>query len=120
MLDAVRLEVKVTSSPSIIPDVRRTMKQPPGRLGCAKVVRWSAIDDRHRPTGNCRQIVAGALQGAAAGLAICQYEGESAYYLFGCDAEWNMVTDTWHETLEGALKQAEFEYEGVSETWNVV
>lgn len=96
------------------------MKQPPELLGGAKVVRWSAIDGRHRPTGGCRQIVAGVLQGPAAGLAICQYEGETAYYLFGCDPEWNTVTDTWHESLEDALAQAEFEYEGVSETWNVV
>ena len=96
------------------------MKQPPEQLGGAKVVRWSAIDGRHRPTGSCRQIVAGVLRGPAAGLAICQYEGETAYYLFGCDPEWNTVTDTGHESLEDALEQAEFEYEGVSETWNVV
>ena len=37
-----------------------------------------------------------------------------------CDPAWNTVTDTWHETLEDALEQAEFEYEGVAETWNVV
>lgn len=96
------------------------MKQPPELVGGACLVRWTAIDDRHRPTGNCRQIVDGILQAPAAGLAICQYEGETAYYLFGCDAKWNTVTDTWHETLEDALKQAEFEYEGVSGTWNVV
>jgi hypothetical protein len=96
------------------------MEQPPKEVGRARLVRWSAIDGRHRPTGNCRQIVAGVLQGPAAGLAICQYTGESAYYLFGCDSEWNTVTDTWHETLEEALEQAEFEYEGVSQTWNVV
>lgn len=40
--------------------------------------------------------------------------------MFGCDGDWNTVTDTWHETLEGALEQAEFEYEGVTATWNVV
>ncbi|MGQ9547059.1 MAG: hypothetical protein ACUVWS_00380, partial [Roseiflexus sp.] len=59
------------------------------------------------------------LQEPAAGLAICQYEGETSCYLFGCDSDWNAVTDTWHETLEDALDQAEFEYEGVSKTWNV-
>jgi len=96
------------------------MNHPPELIGGAKVVQWSAIDDRHRATGNCRQIVADVLQGPAAGLAICQYEGETAYYLFGYDSEWNTVTDTWHETLEGALGQAEFEYEGVSHKWNVV
>ena len=96
------------------------MEHPPQLVGGARVVRWSAIDRRHRPTGNCRQIVAGELQGPAVGLAICQYDGEDAYYLFGCDAVWNTVTDTWHATLEEALGQAEFEYEGVSKTWNVV
>jgi len=83
-------------------------------------VRWSPIDGRHRPTGNCRQVVNGEAQGTASGLALCQYDGETAYYLFGCDAKWNAVTDTWHETLEGALQQAEFEYEGVTATWTAV
>ncbi|MFO0759538.1 MAG: hypothetical protein U0359_23805, partial [Byssovorax sp.] len=69
------------------------MKQPPELLGGAKVVQWSAIDSRHRPTGNTRQIVAGVLQPPAAGIAICQYDGETNYYLFGCDAEWNTATD---------------------------
>lgn len=96
------------------------MMEPPERIGGARLVRWSVIDPRNRPTGKCRQIVGGKLQGPAAGLAICQYNDEEAYYLFGCDAEWKTVTDTWHETLEEALQQAEIEYEGVSATWNVV
>jgi hypothetical protein len=53
-------------------------------------------------------------------LAIGQYAGETAYYLFGCDDAWNTLTDTRHETLEDALRQAEFEYEGVSQTWKIV
>jgi hypothetical protein len=93
------------------------MKKPPRLLSGALLVRWSPIDDRHRPTGNCRHIVAGVVEGPAAGLAICQYEGSKAYYLFACGSEWNTLTDTWHETLEDAMKQAEFEYEGVSKTW---
>jgi len=52
-----------------------------------------------------------------AGLAICQYEKEDAFYLFGCDAEWNSQTDTWHQTVEEAKEQAEFEYQGTSGTW---
>ena len=93
------------------------MKSAPRSIGGAKVICFTPIDSRHRHTGNCRQIVAGALQGAAAGLAICQYEGQDGYYLFGCNAEWDSVTHTWHQTLEEAKEQAEFEYEGVSETW---
>ena len=52
-----------------------------------------------------------------AGLAICQYLGETAFYLFGCDEAWQTITDTWHETLEEAQDQAEFEYAGVTATW---
>ncbi len=77
---------------------------------------YSKIDERHKHTGNCKQIVAGELMGASIGLAICQYENESSFYLFGCDEKWNTLTDTLHETLEEAKDQAEFEYEGVSQT----
>jgi hypothetical protein len=55
--------------------------------------------------------------GPMAGLAICQYAGEDAFYLFGCDPDWQSITDTWHQTLEEAQEQAEFEYERVSQTW---
>lgn len=94
------------------------MKTIPTILGGAKVVLYTPIDERHRPTGNCKQILAGVLAGPAAGLAICQYDGEDSFYLFGCDQEWNSVTDTWHQTVEDAKAQAEFEYEGVSATWS--
>lgn len=93
------------------------MKPAPERIGGARVLRWTSIDDRHKPTGNCRHTVAGKVRGPAAGLAICRHDGEQAVYLFGCDEDWNVVTDTWHETLQDALKQAEFEYEGVTMTW---
>ena len=94
------------------------MKTVPKILDGAKVVIYTPIDERHRPTGNCNQIVAGVLQGPASGLAICQYEGEDSFYLFGCDEDWNSVTDTWHESVEDAKAQAEFEYEGVNTTWS--
>jgi hypothetical protein len=96
------------------------MTSPPADINGARVVLFTAIDERHRHTGNCRQIVRGQLQGPAAGLAICQYDGDDAFYLFGCDADWNVVTDTWHQTVEEAKQQAEFEYEGVSDTWQQV
>jgi hypothetical protein len=93
------------------------MDDAPSEIGGAKVVLYTAIDDRHQHTGNCRQIVDGQLVGAAAGLAICRYDGENNYYHFGCDENWGTLTDTWHETLEDAKAQAEFEYVGVNGTW---
>lgn len=94
-----------------------SMRPAPREIGGARVISYSPIDKRHHHTGNCRQIVAGVLQGPMAGLAICQYPGEDSYFLFGCDTEWQSITDTWHQTLEQAKQQAEFEYEGVSSTW---
>lgn len=96
------------------------MRPVPAIVGGARVVCYTPIDSRHRLTGNAKQIVGGALVGPASGLAICQYEGDTAYYLFGCDAEWNSLSDTWHETLEDAKEQAEFEYEGTSNTWSIL
>jgi hypothetical protein len=93
------------------------MKPCPGIVGRARVICYSPIDERHRFTGGCKQVVAGQLMGAMTGLAICQYDGEDAFYLFGCDADWQSVTDTWHQSLDDAKQQAEYEYEGISKTW---
>jgi hypothetical protein len=93
------------------------MNPAPTRVGNALVIAFSPIDHRHRPTGACRHTVAGVLQGPAAGLAICKYETSPGYYLFYCDADWNSITDTYHDTVEAAMSQAEFEYGGVSGTW---
>jgi hypothetical protein len=91
----------------------------PISIGGATVICYSPIDERHRHTAKTKQIVSGVVQGAASGLAICEYSGEDSYYLFGCDSDWNSVTDTWHLSLEDAKLQADFEYEGVSETWQM-
>ncbi|WP_052177634.1 hypothetical protein [Methylotenera sp. G11] len=93
------------------------MQPVPSTVGGAKVICCTAIDLRHRHTGNTKQIVDGVVLGPTSGLAICQYEGEDAFYLFGCDENWNSLSDTWHETLEDAKEQAEFEYEGTLKTW---
>jgi len=50
-------------------------------------------------------------------LVICQHPDDPGFFLFGCDEQWRKVTDTWHSTVEDAKKQAEFEYEGVANTW---
>jgi hypothetical protein len=93
------------------------MKSAPQLVGGYRLVCYSPIDERHRFTGQTKQIVRGVLMGAMAGLVICQPPDSQDFYLFGCDADWNVVTDTWHQTLEEAREQAEFEYEGVSQTW---
>jgi hypothetical protein len=49
-----------------------------------------------------------------AALAIARYDDEEGIYLFYCDEGWNAVTDTYHDTIEHAIAQAEFEFESVT------
>jgi len=91
----------------------------PDYIGDARVICFSPIDERHRHTRQTKQTVGGRLLGPAAGLAIGQTKGHGSisYFLFGCDEDWRPISDTWHESLEEAVRQAEFEYEGVGATW---
>jgi hypothetical protein len=91
------------------------MQAPPTTIGSLPVVCYTQIDTRHRHTGATRHTVGGAEQGAAAALAVCK--DEESFYLFYCDADWEPVTDTWHESLDDAFDQAEFEYAGTREIW---
>jgi hypothetical protein len=65
------------------------------------------------PTGRTRHVVGDAEVNGFAGLAIAQYQGDEAVYLFYCDADWAVVTDTLHESVEAAIRQAEFEFDGL-------
>lgn len=94
-------------------------KPAPAVIGGFKVICYTSIDSRHRFTGKTKQIVRGELMGAMSGLAICQPDKTDAVYLFGCDTDWNVVTDTWHQSLDEAKEQAEYEYEGVTQTWEI-
>jgi hypothetical protein len=89
----------------------------PEEIGGARVILYAPVDDRCRPTGKCKHVVWGKVAGPAAGLAICRYAGEDAFYLFGCDEDWASVTDSWFRSLEEAIRQAEVEYEGISKLW---
>jgi hypothetical protein len=96
------------------------MPEIPKTLDGAIVLYHTVIDQRHQATGKCSHTVAGELLGAASGLAISRYERCDSFYLFYCDTNWKVITDTCHTTLEDAMAQAEYEYEGVNETWQKV
>ncbi|MES2428939.1 MAG: hypothetical protein V4560_18305 [Bacteroidota bacterium] len=50
-------------------------------------------------------------------VTICQYKPNDGYYLFYCDSNWNVFADTWHEIVEDAQDQAEYDYAGISNKW---
>jgi hypothetical protein len=91
------------------------MIPPPPILDGARVLRYAIVNDAVTPTSNTvHRFHPSGLMGPAAALAVCQHDGEEHYYLFYCDAEWHVLTDTWHESAELAMRQAEFEYRGIS------
>jgi hypothetical protein len=102
------------------------MRTPPTDIGGGKVLRFAVIDDDVRPTGATQhsygqviegELVSGPPMEPFEALAIVQYENESDHYLLYLDADWEPVTDTWHESLEHAMDQAEYEYEGITPKW---
>jgi hypothetical protein len=88
----------------------------PPKISGLPVICFTLIDERHRPTGKSPHVSPCGLLGPARELAICGRPGESVY-LHSCGEGWVPFMDTWHETVEEARRQAEFEYEGVSATW---
>jgi hypothetical protein len=86
----------------------------PEELDGARVVKYAAVSSHVKPTGATRHVFAGAEMEPAAALAIARYASENGFYLFYLDHAGNVVTDTFHDSVESALEQAAFEYGGLS------
>jgi len=46
-------------------------------------------------------------------LAICKYENDSAYYLFGCNMNHEVVSDSPWESVDECMRVARCSYNGV-------
>jgi hypothetical protein len=98
------------------------MSNAPTTIGRLQVTAFTAIDYRHRFTGaNERRAVYEGndehLVGPAAGLAICRAL-DGTIVLVGCDPAWRAVWRVECLSEKEAKEQAEFEYDGVSQTWS--
>jgi hypothetical protein len=83
---------------------------PPEILDGARVLQFASLSRAH-PTGKTRHVVAGAEVSTFAALAIARYDDDpNGVYLFYCDSNWNVITDTWHENVAAAVGQANFEF----------
>jgi hypothetical protein len=62
-----------------------------------------------------------ALEDVTSQIAWVEIEAaDGACYLFYFDANGNCLTDTWHETVERAKAQAQFEFETDEGDWKDV
>ncbi len=93
------------------------MGEPPEELDGARVLTFAVLDESIVPTGRTRHEVGGELMGPATGLVIAQFHGNGGFYLYYCDSDWQVVTDTYHDSMVAAQEQAEYEYRGVSARW---
>jgi hypothetical protein len=110
------------------PDKRRTLAERfPARLRCvdsdtprsldgAQVIKYAAITSTVVPTGATYHESAGSPIPTASALAIAKYDSDppDSYYLFYLGSDSAVMIETWHESVDRALTQAAFEYEGLS------
>jgi hypothetical protein len=66
--------------------------------------------DHHAPTGKTVHRLGDEVLPPPHNLQIAQYPGDSGYYLFYLDERGEVQTDTWHEDIRSAMRQAEFEF----------
>ena len=85
------------------------MSKPPPRLDDARVLRYATLAGR-QPFGQTKHVVRGETVDRFDGLAIATTSNGEGFYLFYCDAAWNVITDTVHDSVEDAMDQAEFEF----------
>ena len=93
------------------------MNSAPKIIGGLETDFYSPIDERHCNSGHATHVRNGTVtHPTVKGLAICKL-GSNSFYLFGCDENWNVLTDSIHESLNDAEDVAETECEGVIATW---
>jgi hypothetical protein len=71
--------------------------------------------NRHHTTGRTVHYIRGGLAPPPAQLHITEHKG--GYYLLYLAESGDELTDTYHETLESAFEQAEFEFNVRREDW---
>jgi hypothetical protein len=82
------------------------MDSPPETIGGLRVVQWVTLGPR--APGNSENV---------SRLAICHDENEDAFFLFHCDDLWQVVWDSWFQTIEEAALEANSQYPGLRSVW---
>ena len=72
-------------------------------------VKRAVLGDHHLRPGRTRHVVNGKDFPPFVSLEIAQYSNDTGFYLLHICAS-GEVADTWHESMEEAMHQAEFEF----------
>lgn len=100
------------TKPIILPD----FNDPPSELDGATVFTWAwsgqnpfgymgGMNDPHSE--------------AIYGLAICSYDGGKTFYRFSCDIQWQVVQDSFYDSIENAIDHLPEQYKNVAANWQM-
>lgn len=81
------------------------------------IIAYVRLTENHHQTGKTRHFIQGSLMNIPSALRIIQYDEGSGYFLLYFDESGKELTDTFHDSLEKALAQAEMEFEVQSDEW---
>lgn len=110
-----------TSFPGIITQIEaiiveaRSEPSPPKYI---RIVRAEVHPDR--VTGNTRHYRDGAVQPAPKSVEIVKMPPDAGFYLLYLDDAGNEMNDTYHESLDRAKEQAEFEFGTAVSEWELL
>jgi len=75
------------------------------------------LGPQHHATGKTRHYHGEAALPQPSELLIAQYAGDPGFYLLYFDASGNELTDTYDDSIDEAMTQADFEFEVKPSHW---
>lgn len=89
-------------------------------MGEPVILQMVRLQNRHTSTGFTRHSNGQEELPPPAILQIVQFTNDPGFYLLYLDASGQELTDTYHETCEGALLQAQREFQVEPDEWESV
>lgn len=74
----------------------------------------------HQPTGRTQHFYDNQPVPIPVELRIVRYSSDPGYYLFYCDDSGSEMTDTYHDSIQEAMEQANWEFNIEARDWEDV
>lgn len=84
------------------------------------ILRQVRLGPKHQPTGKTHHRKGDKELPAPSFLQVVKYAGDPGFYLLYFDENKQELTDTYHESVEGALEQAKWEFSVEPTEWEVM
>ena len=84
------------------------------------ILKHVVLGSKHVATGQTRHYLGTEILPLPSELSIAQYPGDSGFYLLYFDSSGKELTDTYHDSVENAMAQADFEFQVKPSDWQDV